>query len=127
MKRTDHPHYGEIIKTPDGKIVCHICGNAYTKLGSHVFQKHNMTSREYKEMFGLEVGRGLITEEHRQHLKSQVMRNYDKVVADNLIKGGAGTRYKVGGAGRPKSKLSEQTLRKLVYNFHIAKIQVHEH
>lgn len=115
-KRTDHPNYGTVIKTPDGRLVCHICGREFTKLGSHIVQKHGMTSRKYKQMFGLEVGKGLITTEHKQHLRDCVMRNYDKVVAENLIEYGDSTRFTPGHPGRTREMVSEQTRRKLIQN-----------
>lgn len=115
-KCTDHPYYGRIAKSPDGRLICHICGQPFVKLGSHVVQKHGMTSRQYKQMFGLEVGRGLITNEHKEHLRGCVMRNYDKVVAENLIECGDSTRFTPGHPGRTREMVSEQTRRKLIQN-----------
>lgn len=115
-KRTDHPYYGRIAKSPDGRLICHICGQPFVKLGSHVVQKHGMTSRQYKQMFGLEVGRGLITNEHKEHLRGCVMRNYDKVVAENLIECGDSTRFTPGHPGRTRDMVSEQTRLKLIQN-----------
>lgn len=113
---TSHPDYGKVVHTPDGRVVCHICGKAFTKLGAHVVQKHEMTSREYKEMYGLDVGKGLITDEHRMHLRGCVMRNYDKVVAQNLIECGDSTRFVAGGNGRTRDMMSEQTRIRLAQN-----------
>lgn len=115
-KCTDHPYYGRIAKSPDGRLICHICGQPFVKLGSHVVQKHGMTSRQYKQMFGLEVGKGLITTEHKQHLRDCVMRNYDKVVAENLIEYGGSTRFTPGHPGRTREMVSEQTRLKLIQN-----------
>ena len=115
-KCTDHPYYGRIAKSTDGRLICHICGQPFVKLGSHVVQKHGMTSRQYKQMFGLEVGRGLITNEHKQHLRDCVMRNYDKVVAENLIEYGDSARFTPGHPGRTRDMVSEQTRRKLILN-----------
>ena len=111
--RKDHPHYGEVIKNPDGTLVCHICGKSFCKLGSHVYMSHHMTSREYKIMFGLDVLKGLITDEHRAILSDLNKKHFDLVVRENLIEGGRETRFKKNSPGRPKRMISEQTLRKL--------------
>ena len=47
------PSAGCITYDVHGKVVCHICGRAYTRLGSHINESHNMTIAEYKESFGL--------------------------------------------------------------------------
>lgn len=116
QQHREHRDYGHIIHTPDGRLVCHICGKAFVKLGSHIVQKHGMTSRQYKEMYGLDVGKGLITQEHREHLRGCVMRNYDIVIAQNLIEQGQTTRFVVGGQGRTRDMVSEQTRLRLIQN-----------
>lgn len=47
------PAAGTIQKDADGKIICHICGRAYKRLGSHAKESHGMTIDEYKAEFGL--------------------------------------------------------------------------
>lgn len=47
------PPKGTIAHDHRGYVVCHICGRAYKKLGSHVKESHAMTTAEYKEAFGL--------------------------------------------------------------------------
>ena len=44
------------------------------------------------------------------------MRNYDKVVAENLIEYGDSTRFTPGHPGRTREMVSEQTRRKLIQN-----------
>lgn len=119
--QTNHPDYGKVIKSTDGRIVCHICGKAYRKLGGHVVQKHGITSYQYKIMFGLETSHGLISDEHKQHLADCVMRNYERCVVQNLVKKGSKTRFAKGSAGRTKDVMSEQTRRKLVNQGKITK------
>ena len=111
--RTGHPHYGEIIKNPDGTLVCHICGKSFRKLGSHAYMTHGITSREYKIMFGLDVQKGLVTDEHRAELSDLNRKHFDLVVRENLIEGGKKTRFKKNSPGRLKSMVSEQTQRKI--------------
>ena len=45
--------HGRIKHDATGKVICHICGRAYTRLGSHVKESHGITIEEYKEEFGL--------------------------------------------------------------------------
>ena len=40
------PDKGRIEYDAHGKVICHICGKAYTRLGSHVRESHNMTIEE---------------------------------------------------------------------------------
>ena len=57
-KITDHPNYGEVVVSPDGRLQCHICGRYFKKLGAHVVQKHFIETVAYKIMYGLnKIGR----------------------------------------------------------------------
>ncbi len=47
------PPHGVISHDHRGCVVCHICGKAFKRLGSHIRESHNMTIEEYKECFGL--------------------------------------------------------------------------
>ena len=91
--QTSHPNYGKVVKSADGRIICHICGKPFRKLGAHVVQKHGITSWVYKVMFGLDVIKGLVSDEHRQHLSDCAKRNYDVSIKKNLIEGGTATRF----------------------------------
>lgn len=111
--RKYHPHYGEVVYTSEGLLVCHICGKAFKKLGAHVWNTHKIRSREYKQMYGLDLCAGLCSEAHKKVLREHVIEHYDQVVGENLTKRGAGTRFRLGSAGRPKEMVSEQTRRRL--------------
>ena len=65
------PPKGVIAKDSRGYIICHICGKAYKRLGSHVREVHKMTITDYKEEFGL-CNNARTTEENY----SKCMRNY---------------------------------------------------
>lgn len=45
---------------PDGKVRCLICGRWYIQVGSHIYQRHELTAREYREYFNLEVSKGIL-------------------------------------------------------------------
>lgn len=110
----DLPKKGEVGYAPDGKVICHICGRAYTKLITHVYQIHGLTAKEYKSEFGLNLNSGLISKEHKEILRNNVYEHYDKCIISNLIGGGEATRYKNGSKGRTREKLSLQEYYRLV-------------
>lgn len=47
------PQLGRIEHDYRGYVVCHICGRAYKRLGSHIKESHEMSIAEYKEKFEL--------------------------------------------------------------------------
>ena len=47
------PPQGVIQKDDRGYVVCHICGKAYKRLGSHIKEKHHGSIDAYKKEFGL--------------------------------------------------------------------------
>ena len=47
------PDKGRVEYDNRGCVICHICGRAYKRLGSHIKESHNMTIADYKESYGL--------------------------------------------------------------------------
>ena len=87
------PERGRIAYDVNGRIVCHICGRAYTRLGSHIKESHGMTIEEYKEEFGL-CKRTKTTEKSysdKMHYNA-IVNNMDK----QLLEAGKNTRIKSG-------------------------------
>ena len=105
----DIPPAGEVIYDDMGRPICHICGRAFDKLLTHAKQRHKIDSAEYKEKFGLEAGKGIISNKTRDILQQRVKENYDIVVVENLNNKGAATRFKSGYAGRTKDKVRLKT------------------
>lgn len=95
------PEHGRIKYDEDGKVICHICGRAYTRLGSHVRESHDMTIEEYKNEFGL-CKRTKTTESSY----SRMMHNYAKEnkFDEKLIIIGQATRIKKGQTDMRKGK-----------------------
>ena len=95
------PEKGRIKYDINGKVICHICGRAYTRLGSHVKESHSMTIEEYKEEFGL-CKRAKTTE----NSYSKIMHNH--AMANNMDKqllvAGQTTRIKHGQTHMRKGK-----------------------
>ena len=86
------PNKGEVVYAPNGDPICHICGMAYRKLGNHIRFKHNISQTIYRETFGLYHNTRLSNDEYKCTMRRYNKDNYDKVVKDNLLKGGAKTR-----------------------------------
>lgn len=107
------PNAGEIKYDLDGRPICHICGRAYNKLMQHARLKHDLSAREYKKMFGLNVSQGIIAKRTTEILRHHVEKNYGNVVENNLLLNGKKTRFKAGHEGRTKEKLSLQALNDL--------------
>ena len=95
------PEHGRIKYDANGKVICHICGRAYTRLGSHVKESHAMSIEEYKEKFGL-CKRVKTTESSY----SQTMHNYAKEykMDERLLVVGQATRIKPGQTDMRKGK-----------------------
>ena len=60
--------YDEIQKYFDhDEILCLICGNGFVSLPAHLSAIQDISADAYKEMFGLPLSRGLITNEFHEH------------------------------------------------------------
>lgn len=58
---------GTMATTEDGEYVqCHECGELFGHLGAHVWQKHGLRAREYKEKYGLYLKRSLSSPKTRE-------------------------------------------------------------
>jgi NMD protein affecting ribosome stability and mRNA decay len=95
------PEKGRIEYDIHGRVVCHICGKAYTRLGSHVKESHNMTIDEYKEEFGL-CKRAKTTESGYSKIMSD--HAYANNMDERLLKVGRATRIKKGQNDMRKGK-----------------------
>ena len=93
----------------DGLPICEICGGSFDRLLAHVRQKHFIAAREYKITYGLDVKKGITSRRSAEKSRQAVMENYDKVVGENLLKGGEGSRFEKGSKGRTRDQVSEQT------------------
>ena len=101
------PQKGVISKDYRGYIVCHICGKAYKRLGSHVKESHNMSIAEYKRKFEL-CNNAKITEDcYLQHMHNLAYKHH---MPERLKTLGKATRIKPGEKDKrlgKKSRLQE--------------------
>lgn len=101
--------YGVIEYDEDGKPICEICGKAFKRVLTHARQKHDITEKEYKKQFGFDLKKGICSKESAEATRIKTLENYDKVIKDNLLKGGIKSRFQPGAKGRTKDKVSAQT------------------
>lgn len=101
--------YGIIEYDKDGKPICEICKKSFKRVLNHVRQKHFINEKEYKLTFGFDIGKGICSKESAERSRDATLANYDKCIGKNLLTCGSKTRFVVGGEGRPKDKVQEQT------------------
>ena len=87
------PDAGTIAYDERCYVVCHICGKAYKRLGSHVKGTHNMSIKEYKERFGL-CNNSKTTEANYSGMMHDYAYQYN--MPEQLRITGADTRIKPG-------------------------------
>lgn len=81
------------------KLKCLICGKLFNHLGSHIWHKHKVLTREYKTEFGLPYKMTLITSEIKQKKQDAFEENRDVYVA-NLKKAGKKYQFVKGRTGQ---------------------------
>lgn len=74
----------EALKPSSKKVKCLVCGRYYVQVGSHIYQVHKMTAREYREGYELPVKRGIVPRWYREIKAEQAIECGG---ADNLKKG----------------------------------------
>ena len=103
---------GIIYYDEHGRPICNICGRSFKKLISHVIQTHSMTGLQYKDLFGYDRYKSIMSKDSRYLARMNAIKNYPKI-KDNLLVSGRSTRFKIGHSGRTKDKISPQTERRL--------------
>ena len=85
---------GTIVFDENHNPICHICGQAHKKLGGHIYWHHQMTVKEYKEIYKLNAIDKLTCPSYRSVMRSHVL-NHPEVIENNLKVAGEQTRYQV--------------------------------
>jgi len=96
-----------------GKPICEICGQAFSRVLNHAHQKHQISAVEYKRRFGLDLRKGICSQDSHMLSRKRVFENYSLCIASNLLGQGKKTRFNIGSQGRTKDKISPQTLLRL--------------
>lgn len=108
LRHNQNIMYGVIEYNDDGLPKCEVCGKHFSRVLSHVRQKHDMNEKEYKSQFGFESTKGVCSKESSEKTRIKTLSNY-AVIQKNLIEKGCKSRFKDGCEGRTKDKVSEQT------------------
>ena len=88
-------NYDKITRIPHkDKIQCQICGLWYLRPLGHVFQRHGITAREYKQEFRYPMKRGVVGK--KLHQKFAKMGKKSPSWRVNLLIKGRDFRFKVG-------------------------------
>lgn len=90
------PDAGTIVTDENGLVLCHLCGQAHNKLGSHIANKHNMSTASYKDLFDLPQNCSLASIQHRTKMREYNLKYREHVVYENLINKGKITRFQPG-------------------------------
>lgn len=86
------PSDGVVKYALNGDVICHICGEAHRRLGSHIKIYHGMTQNEYRDKFKLYHNTKLSNVQYIEKMSELNKINSEKVVAKNLLKNGIRTR-----------------------------------
>jgi len=62
----------------ENEVVCLLCGKAYSTLGVHLAVKHNLTSDQYREQFGIPPYQPLTTNSQYQKRKSAAIAGFQQ-------------------------------------------------
>lgn len=62
-------------KPAKNKIQCLVCKRWYRQVGSHVWQRHKMLAREYRQEYGFDVKRGQLPPDLRKLKADYVFEN----------------------------------------------------
>lgn len=87
------PKPGEIAHDYRGFVVCHICGRAYKRLGSHLRESHGITIAEYKEEFGLCNNAKTTESQYSRHMATLAI---SRGQVEQLMRSGFNTRVQKG-------------------------------
>ena len=95
------PDIGRIAYDYRGCVICHICGRAYKRLGSHIRETHHMTISAYKEQFGLCNNARTTEKAYSQRMHDSA---YENGMSERLRETGKKTRVKKGETKLRKGK-----------------------
>jgi len=93
-----------------GKLQCHICGGWFEIFNSHLSSTHNMSSKEYKQMFGLSQSTALKSKMIRlkqSETMIKLMREHPEKFVNRLSGNGFKKRNSYAGNRKKKNKALE--------------------
>ena len=87
------PPLGKVVYDHRGYVICHICGRAYKRLGSHIKESHGMSIAEYKAQFELCNNAKTTEKNYSEHMHNLA---YKYEMPKRLQIAGRATRIKKG-------------------------------
>jgi DNA-directed RNA polymerase subunit RPC12/RpoP len=87
---------------------CLICGKEFGRVCRHAQMKHGVSAREYKEMFGLDVKKGILSDDDRKIMKEHAKKQESH---KNFI--GKGEKYWFKKGVSVNYTRSEETMKRL--------------
>lgn len=120
MRERYQKRLGELEDTGRGRVVCLICKRKFVQVGTHIYHRHGITAREYREEFGLDVRRGILPSYYREKKAQDARENGMPAM---LLEVGKRTRFKKGQKGVGVYRRSKQTRERLSKQFRAFHIQ----
>ena len=90
-----------------GKLTCKLCHQDYKHLGSHLWHRHGMLARAYKERFELPYQEALISEDI-YHKEKKAFEKHRSANLKNIYEGGKKNRFRKGHSGLRRISVSER-------------------
>lgn len=89
------------------KLKCKICGKSYDHLGSHLWHKHKVLAKEYKEEYELPFNMALISDKVYQK-KRDAFEERREYYLKNFLKAGKKYQFKKGRTGQRRISQHER-------------------
>ncbi len=93
------------------KFICQICKGQFKHLSSHIYHRHKLLARQYKERFGLPYNMALVNDDIRLKQRQANIRHKD-INRRNLVAAGKKFRFKKGQTGQ--RRISEYERKKYI-------------
>lgn len=97
------------MKIHENRLECLICKKSYQHLGSHIWHKHKILARDYKEKFELPFKMALISQEVYDKKRKRFEEDRDKYLS-NLKKYGSKFKFKKGHTGQRRISRYERKM-----------------
>ena len=104
---TTKKKFTEIKRTDKQLFVCPFCNKEFRALAYHTRQRHEISAKKLRKMFGLKSNYQLITPDLKERHRELAIENKE---GEKLIRVGEKTRYKKGSKGHIRKEWSEQAI-----------------
>lgn len=98
---------GVVISNGEGRICCYICGDFFERLNTHL-RTHELSSREYKVRFGLNLDTALCSREHSRKMAEAGKKSWENDIEGHREKAMMMGRRKIGRPRGVKKSMQEK-------------------